>query len=416
MADLDALINQRIAELDLEKESSTTAAAAKSQDGVAAPPEPPAKAAKKEVTADELWKEMNRHPLFMTSLDETDGGEGSNELLESLKALAYEGTKAEVAQNFKDQGNEAVATKQWVDAREFYTKAIQTLRGLIETHEVEDEEPEVGKIIGEIDEEAEAKRERLLEEQCLVNRALCQLEMKNYGSCNRDCAAALKMNPRNVKAWYRAASACLALDKTEEALDAGQSGLRFDSNNAALKNIVAKVEKRAHYIASVVKTRQEREERERRQQATLHHALKSRNILTRTTPSPPNMEDAAIALENPVDASSTLSLPVIFLYPLEAQSDFVKSCKESDSLGQHLAYILPVDWDQAGEYAGPEAVECYMETAAGGLIKAGMKMSLLRLLGSGKVELVDGLVRISVVPKTRTAAFIEEFKKRKGKS
>jgi hypothetical protein len=57
-----------------------------------------------------------------------------------------------------------------------------------------------------------------------------------------------------------------------------------------------------------------------------------------------------------------------------------------------------------------------METSAGGLIKVGKKMSLGKVLGSGKPEIVDGLATISVVPKDRAAGWIEEFKKRKGKN
>jgi hypothetical protein len=49
------------------------------------------------------------------------------------------------------------------------------------------------------------------------------------------------------------------------------------------------------------------------------------------------------------------------------------------------------------------------------LIKAGKKLSLIKLLGSGKVEIVDGLVRIYVVPKARSGEWIAEFKARRGK-
>jgi len=126
------------------------------------------------------------------------------------------------------------------------------------------------------------------------------------------------------------------------------------------------------------------------------------------------MEDAAIALTDAKDPASTLSFPVIFLYPLEAQSDFVKACAEGESLGEHLSYVLPPPWDQKGEYTA-DSTECYMETVQGGLIKAGKKLALLKLLGSGKIEVVDGLVRVNVVPKAKAAAWIEEFKLRRGK-
>lgn len=135
---------------------------------------PPSMERGKQMSADELVRELNRIPLFMTSLDEGDGDGGENVMLEAIKALAYEGTRAEVAANFKDQGNEAARAKLWSDAREFYTKAILTLRGQAKTHDAP-EDPDV-KVV-EIDEEAEAAKERELEESSLANRALCNLEM-----------------------------------------------------------------------------------------------------------------------------------------------------------------------------------------------------------------------------------------------
>lgn len=133
---------------------------------------PPSMKKHKQVSADELLTELNRIPLFMTSLDETDGEGGDNALLDAIKALAYEGTRAEVAANFREQGNEAARTKQWKDAREFYTKGIQAVRGQVKVEEGPDM-----KVTEIEDEEAEAEKERSIEEACLANRALCNLEM-----------------------------------------------------------------------------------------------------------------------------------------------------------------------------------------------------------------------------------------------
>ncbi len=54
-----------------------------------------------------------------------------------------------------------------------------------------------------------------------------------------------------------------------------------------------------------------------------------------------------------------------------------------------------------------------METKTGGLIKVGKKIALAKILGSGKTEVVDGVVRVFVVPKARAEVWIEDFKKRK---
>jgi hypothetical protein len=135
---------------------------------------PPAMAEIKSQSAEEVLKEMNRMPLFMTTLDETDGEGGENMMLEALRAMAYEGTRAEIAENFRQQGNECARAKQWTDAKEFYDKAIAALKGPQRKPDPDASGPEVIEV--ELDEEEEAKKEKVTEEACYVNRALCNLE------------------------------------------------------------------------------------------------------------------------------------------------------------------------------------------------------------------------------------------------
>jgi len=154
-------------------------------------PMPPAMANTKQYSTDELLAELNRTPLFMTSLDSED-----NVDLEALKALAYEGTKAEVAGNFREQGNECAKLKQWKDAREYYDKAIAVCKhGVPKAEALEDGPADMdlknkkdaiadadGAVAnGEeevVDEEAERKKEKAIEEASYVNRALCNLELR----------------------------------------------------------------------------------------------------------------------------------------------------------------------------------------------------------------------------------------------
>ncbi|KAK7183412.1 hypothetical protein DPSP01_000461 [Paraphaeosphaeria sporulosa] len=374
---------------------------------------PPAMAEIKSQSVDELIKEMNRMPLFMTTLDETDGEGGQNDALEALKALAYEGTKAEVAENFRQQGNECARAKQWTNAKEFYDKAIAALKAPKKEPDPKDGPPIVDVTDIEIDEEEEAKKEKVIEEACYINRALCNLEKKNYRSCIQDCAATLRLNSSNVKAYYRSATACLSLDKIPEAVDACSLGLAIDPSNAPLKTLHTKISARETHLESIEKARREREAKVASERATLSLALKSRGIKTRSTEQAPNLEDAEIKLEDKMDPSSILSFPVMLLYPTHAQSDFVKAFAESETLNQHLEYIFPLPWDQKQEFTLND-VEAYMETVAGGLIKLGKKMTLGKVLGSGKCEIKDGLVNISVIPKSKATEWIEEFKKRRG--
>jgi len=142
---------------------------------------------KRDMTVDDVFKEMNRHPLFMTSLPDPDDKE-ANEYLDAIKALAYEGTRAEIAENFKTQGNEAVAEKRWVDAREFYSKALAALKGPKVPVQEAEGDPE-HKVVEIDDEEAEEERERKLEETSAANRARVQLEMSISALLRRTATA-----------------------------------------------------------------------------------------------------------------------------------------------------------------------------------------------------------------------------------
>jgi hypothetical protein len=121
---------------------------------------------------------------------------------------------------------------------------------------------------------------------------------------------------------------------------------------------------------------------------------------------------------DPLSPESMLVFPMLFLYPLAAQSDFIKAVPEVDSIADHLAYILPPPWDSnqgekpESEYSTMSHVDCYLETATGGLVKAGKRLPFLEILSGGKVEVVDELVKIYVVPTAKAAMWIKQVKQR----
>ena len=152
--------------------------------------------------------------------------------------------------------------------------------------------------------------------------------------------------------------------------------------------------------------------------------MKARGIKIRTTKQPPDLEDARIHLApDPLSPSSYVVYPMILLYPLAAQSDFIKEVKETDTLQQHLEYIFPLPWDTEGLYSAG-GVECFMETEKGGLVKVGRKVRVGECIGTvvgeaedGKArgEVVDGVLRVYVVPKAGVKGWVEEMRRRKGR-
>jgi hypothetical protein len=226
----------------------------------------------------------------------------------------------------------------------------------------------------------------------------------------------LKVNPKNVKAFYRSSMALLALDKIEEAEDASSFGISLDKDNKPLQTVATKIQARKVTLQAIAAKKQAEEEQLRKEKQLLNTALQARNIGIRKTGQPPDMEDARVQLApDPLSPESSLVFPTMALYPMDGQSDFIKAFSETDSIADHLSYLLPLPWDTNKSYS-LQTVDCYMQTATGGLIKAGKKLPLLQILSGGKVEVVDDLLTIFVVPTAKSAQWIETFKTRRGKS
>ncbi|KDN66074.1 hypothetical protein CSUB01_01525 [Colletotrichum sublineola] len=418
----DQMADAMIAET--QRRDAIAAAAAAEASGQAPPGAakgaalPPGHALLSGKTPDQVLAELNKSPLFMTELEDNDD-------VAALQALAYEGTARENGEEFKERGNECFKAGMHADAKEFYTKGIEVLaleerrraKGEKTFHtekarsgdgdDAEERDVEVE------DDDEEIARQRAVLETLYVNRAACHLALGNYRSCWTDCGLALRLNPRNLKAYYRSARALLKVGRIAEADDACARGLALDADNKPLRDVAQDIVKAAELADARARREAERKAGEKRRETLLRAALAARGIRTRTTAQPPEMEDARMRLvPDEDDPASSLSFPAVLLYPLRLESDFIKAFNETERLADHLEYILPVPWDDKGEYT-PDGVECYMETATGGLVKVGKKATLLKILSGGSVEVVDGIVRVYVVPAARAKGWIEEFKLKK---
>ncbi|PBP24738.1 TPR repeat protein [Diplocarpon rosae] len=260
-----------------------------------------------------------------------------------------------------------------------------------------------GEEAGEKVDVEEANKQIAVLEASLVNRAACHLELRNYRSCTLDCGSVLRINPRNVKAYYRSAKALLALDRIDEADDACTRGLALEAENKALQHVAQEISTRHAIVAARKAEELARAQRQRLEKTTLATALRARGIQARKTARPPEMEDAGIRLvPEPTDPTSTLAFPTVLLYPLHLESDFIKAFNETDSLAHHLRYILPLPWDHKGEYT-ERGVECYMETVKGGLVKVGRKVPLLQVLSGATTDFPSHTERPAALPRVADA-------------
>ena len=386
---------------------------------------PPGLAIHSGKTSQQILTELNKTPLFMTEMEDNDD-------IAALQALAYEGSALENSAGFKDRGNECFKARDHNNAREFYKKGIL----LLAAEEAKRKRGQVTKNPDGIpDDENEIKAQRSMLDNLYTNKAACELELRNYRSCWLDCVSALKLNPSNIKACYRSARALLAVDRINEADEICALGLSLDEDNPSLRQLADDIIRRAQ---AVIEKRQEEEERvarKKRREMVLKAALRARNIQVTASPRPPDMEDAKMELvPDPEDPRSQLSIPTIFLYPLHYESDFIRSFKETECLDQHLDYVFPLPWDEKEEYllndvtvqpvrSGKDGakvrkgVESYVETKEGGLLKLGKKVPLIKMLSMGRTVLLDGLLRVYVLPGAGTLAsdWVRDWKIQKAK-
>ncbi|GBE79596.1 hypothetical protein SCP_0207960 [Sparassis crispa] len=310
------------------------------------------------VQDDDKLASFDSIPLFMKSLPEDAA---DDPVIGALQSLAFEGTPDEVAQNFKEQGNDYFKGKRYREALQFYTQGVDA-----------------------------APSNKTLMEALLCNRAACNLELKNYGLVLKDCSEAITLNPQSSKAHYRSSVALLALERFEEALDCCYRCLRFDQNN---ESVQAVREKTAQQKALQEKKEKEKQERIRRkgvEKRRLRTAFKERNFVTISQPET-DSESPYLPRFDPEDPTqSTLIMPVFFLYPQYATSDVVSHFVEDTPFSAHLAVMFPPqapppEWDTKHEYVDGQLV-IYAMTHRKRLLKRDLKISKLGFPGAPHVH------------------------------
>ncbi|EPX72654.1 HSP chaperone complex subunit [Schizosaccharomyces octosporus yFS286] len=339
----------------------------------------------KNKSADEMYNELNKIPFFMQSLDDVEEEGEGNAQLEALKALAYEGQPHEVAQNFREHGNECFSTKQYREAAEYYTKALGEKCG----------KPEI-------------------EIPCYSNRAACNLIFENYRQVLNDCRQVLQRDPQHSKALFRSAKALVALkryDEAESCIRLFSASQRGDPAVEALNKDLKR--KRDTFEKMETEKRRIAEEKVTAARVVIE-AMKLRRIRTKTSDCPPDMGNAMVTMTTFDDPRSEMYLPTLLLYPLTLQSDFLPSVSESTTPQELLEMVFSeqAPWDSEYIYR-PETLDVFAATSTGGLMKVGKRVPMLQALIHPKAILIDGLVQFHVVPSSQTSAFITSWKQNK---
>ncbi|WPK24626.1 hypothetical protein PUMCH_001905 [Australozyma saopauloensis] len=350
---------------------------------------PPQLAVYAQKSTDEIIDEFNRMPFFMNKLDETDGEGGENVQLEALKSLAYEGPPEEIATNFKNQGNECFKAGQWQDALQYYTQGLDVDAGL-----------------------------DALTVALYLNRAACNLKLKNYRRCIEDCKRAMQIDELNVKACFRAGQAFLAVDRLEEARKILEYGLSKDAENKPIRDTLAEVEKKELLIEEQSKKKKRLADEKKLIEQNLSLAIKLRGIEVIHSLRPTEFLDGAVLkLEDPMDVESQLVFPAMILYPTIDEFDYVAEVGELTEPADLLRMLLdrPKEWfaDPKRKNFNLKSLQCYLETSSGGLVKIGKKAAINSALMAEKVKapLFDNGLRLYVVPKEEFEDWVQKWNK-----
>ncbi|CAG8548718.1 16366_t:CDS:2 [Dentiscutata heterogama] len=318
---------------------------------------------------EDILKQINKVPLFMTELPEEE-----NDALAALQSLIYESPP---------EGNECfkIRKSQYQDVINFYTKVLET-------------NCQDNKII----------------KACLTNRVAVNLELQNYCKVLTDCVKAIKLNPQNIKAFYCSAKALYALDKIDQALDCCEHGIEIEPNNLALQQLKETCIKQKEILDQKAKIKEERERKEREKKKALEKAIKMRNIKMETTPNTP-ISPHSVHLDT---ETQQLIWPVFFLYPEHKESDFIEAFNEGNTFLDHLEVIFeqPAPWDIEHKYT-PNNIQIYYEyTLSTGneekqkLIRIGKNCILKEVLSHPKYVVKNGIPSFIILQQGK---FQEEF-------
>ncbi|KHG10986.1 ttc4 [Gossypium arboreum] len=169
-----------------------------------------------------LWMETGSEPKTETEIAD----------LEAISAL-----KESTALELKEKGNELVKK-----GKKHYPEAIHCYSRAINQKALNDHDTSV----------------------LFSNRAHVNLLLGNYRRALSDSQDAIKLFPANVKAYYRAAKACLSLNLLAEAKSYCESGVGKDPTNEELKKLAKQIDLK----------KLEQEQRAAQKVAHLYHGIR----------------------------------------------------------------------------------------------------------------------------------------------
>ncbi|BFI41885.1 tetratricopeptide repeat protein 4 [Marchantia polymorpha subsp. ruderalis] len=275
---------------------------------------------------------------------------------EDADMAAIEAIRESAVTELKDQGNDFVkkGKKHYKDAIDCYTRAIN-----------------------------QKTKDASMNSILYGNRAQVNLLLGNYRRAIDDADEAVKLNPSNVKAFYRGAKAALSLGLWPKVAELCSEGLNVEPANKELQSMKKQVEEKQ--AAAAESKRRALEIKSKAEALVL--ALEKRKLRLGQS-----KYRQHTGLRRPsLDRSGILHWPVLFLYGEYMTSDLIEDFPETDMFKPHLETMFGnnaprLTWDTANAYKR-DRIELYYQTHVGPVLS---KKQLLTSLMEGEVGL-EGL-------------------------
>eukprot|EP00475_Leptophrys_vorax_P027037 TRINITY_DN3850_c0_g1_i1.p1 TRINITY_DN3850_c0_g1~~TRINITY_DN3850_c0_g1_i1.p1 ORF type:complete len:386 (-),score=116.12 TRINITY_DN3850_c0_g1_i1:86-1243(-) len=273
--------------------------------------------------AREEIERVEKMPLFMEYDHE---GEQIAEL-DAIKALQAEETPEERAETFKDSGNEAFkrGKVRYGDALRYY---------------------DLGLDVG--------CTNNTLNSLLWANKGQVHLSLENYGKCISCCKAAIQLDRKNLKAYFRCAKAYMGLGKFEECIEFCRKGLfqcpKLDAKKP-FRSLLAKAKEKMEALEKKQEEYKKAAEEKESLQLLFLEACKLRQLKYKNTGKTSyQLLAQKYDYDNHYDAANhELHWSVLILYSRDSMSDFVRDWNESVEIWDQLAMILPATKEIEGE-------------------------------------------------------------------
>ena len=212
----------------------------------------------------------------------------------------------------------------------------------------------------EEEKEEERKEIRTVLSQLYNNRAFAALNLGNNKRCIEDAEKCLEIDATNIKAYFRAATACKNLFEYERCLKFCKRGLEVEKDAPELKSL-KKIAKKRFEV--------EKAENEKRLEINRGSEVLAKT-LTQTKKikwGPPRLHTGQKLPEYDEQANEFAFFTLI-VYPEFDQTDVIQQFRENDSFKAHLDVLFdpngpPLPWDEKNEY-DRSSVRLYYETNA----------------------------------------------------